>query len=268
MSKSKENETKEPAPSKDAKDEVKQENTNKSERKRKLSSDDEYEPFELNLESEFVTPVEPTFTKRDASQPTDFNDLNKPWVYRSFERARARVEARIAKMQARRLASENRVKTPAQEAVIQQIKEISERIASLVQVKNMGLSTADSNLTLKKLLEQKKERAGELRCLISKQRSSARYRERKKRCIESLCTADPEVAAALLSLHKSTILRVQLDNTCPDLIQTLEEIARIAGAIDTNPRLINVQPCTSLDELRLKIKERHFEIRRASNFYR
>ncbi|CAF3854357.1 unnamed protein product [Rotaria sordida] len=263
-----ENETKQQQQQQPINKEIIQEKTIINERKRTLSSDDEHEPYELNAESEFVTPVEPTFTIRDSSKPTEFNDINKPWVYRSFERARARVEARIAKIKARRIASESRVKTPAQETVIQEVKEISERIASLVQVKNMGLSTSDSNHTLKKLLEQKKERVAELSRLQSKQRSSARYRQRKKRCIESICDADPEVAATLLKLYRPTTLRVQIDNICPDLIQTIEEIARIGGAADSNPRLINTLPCESLDELRTKIKERGFEIRRSSNFYR
>ncbi|CAF1070651.1 unnamed protein product [Rotaria sp. Silwood1] len=247
---------------------ITQEKTIISERKRRLSSDDEHEPYELVAEPEFVTPIEPTFTLRDSSKPTEFNDLNKPWVFRSFERAKARVDARIAKIQARRIASQNRVKTPAQEGVVQEIKEISERIASLVQVKNMGLSTPDSNHTLKKLLEQKRERTAELSRLQSKQRSSLRYRERKKRNIASICDADPEVAATLLKLYKPATLRVQIDNVCPDLIQTIEEIARIGGAADSNPRLVNISPCGSLDELRIKIKERGFEIRRSSNFYR
>jgi uncharacterized protein YPO0396 len=132
----------------------------------------------------------------------------------------------------------------------------------------MGLSTSDSNRTLKKLLQQKKERAAELSRLQSKQRSSARYRQRKKRCVESICEADPEVAAELLKLYKPTTLRVQIDNICPDLLETIEEIARIGGATNTNPRLINALPCSSLDELRSKIKERGFEIRRSSTFYR
>ncbi len=238
-------------------------------RKRTLSSDDEHEPVKPDLTNQLVTPVEPTFTQRDATKPTEFNDLSKPWVVRSFGRARARVEARHAKIQARRLASEIRVKTPAQESVVEEIKQISERIASLVQVKNMGLSTTDSNQTLKKLLQQKRERATELRNLQSKQRSSARYRQRKRLCVESLCAADPEVAAGLLKLYKPTTLRVQqIDNICPDLLETIEEIARIGGAADSNPRLINTLPCSSLDELRSKIRERGFEIRRSSTFYR
>ncbi|CAF0847934.1 unnamed protein product [Adineta steineri] len=239
-----------------------------NERKRTLSSDDEIEPYEPNLEFELVTPIEPTFSVRDATQPTEFNDPNKPWVALSLERAKARAEARLAKIAARRQLAEIRIKTPAQEAVISEIKEISERIASLVQVKNMGLSTSDSSMTLKKLLQQKKERTAELSRLQSKQRSSARYRQRKKRCVESICAADPEVAAELMRLYQPTTLRVQIDNICPDLLQTMEEIARIGGATDSNPRVLTITPCSSLDELRSKIKERGFEIRRSSTFYR
>ena len=242
--------------------------SNGNEKKRTLSSDDEHEPYEVELEAELVTPVEPTFTLRDASKQTDFNDENKPWVRLSLERARARAEAHMAKLEARRLARENRIKTPAQETVIQQIKEISERIESLVQVKNMGLSTSESSRTLKKLLEQKKERDTELRNLQSKQRAAMRYRQRKKRCVESICEADPEVAADLLRLYKPIALRVQIDNICPDLLETFEEIARICGATEINPRLINALPCFSLDELRDKIKARGYEIRRTANFYR
>jgi hypothetical protein len=132
----------------------------------------------------------------------------------------------------------------------------------------MGLSTSESNHTLKKLLEKKKERGAELSRLQSKQRSSARYRQRKKRTVESICAADPEVAAELLRHYKPTTLQVQIDNICPDLLKTIEEIARIGGAADTNPRLVNTPPCSSLDELRAKIKERGFEIRRSSTFYR
>ncbi len=152
--------------------------------------------------------------------------------------------------------------------MIKEIKEISERIASLVQVKNMGLSTSDSNQILKKLLKQKHERCAELSTLKSKQRSSARYRQRKKQTVESICAADPEVAAELLRFYKPKTLQVQIDNICPDLLQTIEEIARIGGAADSNPRLVNALPCSSLDELRSKIRIRGFEIRRSSTFYR
>lgn len=239
-----------------------------NERKRTLSSDDEYDPYDSDLETEKVTPVEPTFSKRDQQRNDDFNDESKPWVRLSLERARARAEAQLAKIEARRLARESRIRTPVQEGVEQELKEISERIDSLMQVKNMGLSTSESSLTLKKLLEQKKDRIAALRSLKSKQRAAMNYRIRKKRYMETLCAADPEVAAQLLRVYAPTMIRAQIDNICPDLIQTFEEIARICGALDGNPRLVNTGPCFSLDELRNKIKIRGYEIRRTLNFYR
>lgn len=245
-----------------------EEKSDEKQRKRSLSSDDEYEPYDSDLESEKVPMVEPTFHLRDQAQATEFNDENKPWVRLSLERARARAEAKKAKLEARRLASLNRSKHPVQDAVIQKIKEITERIDSLVQVKNMGLSTAESNNTLKKLLEQKREQLAELSKLKSKQRAALKYRLRKKRCIESICEADPESAAQLLRFYKPTLLRVQIDNICPELLETLEELARICGAVENNPRYINTPPCASLDELRAKVRERSYDIRRTTNFYR
>jgi len=134
----------------------------------------------------------------------------------------------------------------------------------------MGMSTEETNHTLKKLIRQKKERSTELSLLQSKQRAGLRYRQRRKKHLENLCIADPEVATELLKLYKpSTIAVHNIDNVSPDLLQTIEEIARIGGVSNNDTRCLNSnQPCTSLDELREKIKERGYEIRRSSLFYR
>ena len=60
------------------------------------------------------------------------------------------------------------MKTPVQEAVAREIEEISERIENLSQVQNMGLSTEETNYTLKRLMQQKKEKQTELSLLKSK----------------------------------------------------------------------------------------------------
>ena len=168
----------------------------------------------------------------------------------------------------RRSPCQNRVKTPAQEALVEEIKQISDNIANLIQVKNMGLSTEETNHTLKKLIRQKKERSTELSLLRSKQRAGLRYRQRRKKRLENLCNTDPEVATELLKLHKASTISVHsIDNVSSDLLQTLEEIARIGGVSDQN--LGNIpQPCTTLDELRDKIRTRSYEIRRSSTYYR
>ncbi|CAF4336056.1 unnamed protein product [Rotaria sp. Silwood2] len=239
-------------------------------RKRTISSDDETEVHDPLFDPDIVVPVEPTFSKRTIKNSVcEKEDETKPWVIRGIEKAKARVQAHLAKIEAKRLAKQSRVKAPAQEALAQEIKEISERIANLLQVKNMGLSTDETNFTLKKLIRQKKERSTELSLLQSKQRAGKRYRQRRKKRLETLCNADPEVATELLKLYKPTTIAVQtIDNVSPDLLQTIEEIARIGGVSDANSRLMNSGPCTTLDELRDKIKERGYEIRRSSVFYR
>ena len=239
-----------------------------------ISSDDDddiklHDPL---YDPDAVIPVEPTFSKRlprkSAHEP---DDPSQPWVIRGIEKAKARIEAHKAKLEAKRLAKENRVKAPAQEALVQEIQEIGERIANLIQVKNMGMSTEETNHTLKKLIQQKKERSTELSLLRSKQRAGLRYRARRKKRLENLCTTDPEVAGELLKLYKPSTIAVQsIDNVSPDLLQTIEEIAIVGGITDLNSKYgASVQPCTTtLDELRAKVKERGYEIRRSSTFYR
>src|SRR4051794_25147328 len=69
--------------------EIKQEKV----RKRALSSDDEHNPQDPDKDNEVVETVIPTFSIRDSTKPSEFNDPTKPWVVRSLERARARTEA-------------------------------------------------------------------------------------------------------------------------------------------------------------------------------
>ena len=237
-------------------------------RKRTFSSDDESPSHDPLFDPDFVTPVVPTFSKRASRKPTDADDPEKPWVIRGIEKAKARIAAHLAKIEARRRARANRIKTPAQEAITKDIQEITERIENLTQVKNMGLSTEETTLTLKRLAQQKKERLTELSLLKSKQRAGLRYRQRRKKRIETLCATDPEVATELRKLYKPTTVSVSSDDICPDLLRTIEEIARIGGVPDNYSSSNVSQPCRTLDELREKIKQRGFEIRRSSLFYR
>lgn len=237
-------------------------------RKRSISSDDGEEIPDPLYDPDVVVPVTPTFSHRSATKIENEDDSSKPWIARGIERAKARVEAQRAKIEARRLAKELRIKTPAQESVLKDIKEINERIESLNQVKNMGLSTEESTLTLKRLLQQKKERTAELSLLRSKQRAGLRYRARRKQRLETLCAADPEVATELLKIYSATTIQIQIDDVCPRVLNTIEEIARIVGLADPYPKPNAPQRCKNLDELRLRIKERGYEIRRTALFYR
>ncbi|CAF4897307.1 unnamed protein product, partial [Rotaria magnacalcarata] len=66
----------------------------------------------------------------------------------------------------------DKIKAPVQETVLKDLQQISERIENLIQVKSMGLLTAENQKTLKKLVEQKKRRTTDLKRLQSKQRAS------------------------------------------------------------------------------------------------
>lgn len=236
--------------------------TKKTSRKRSRSSDDDDDP---NYDPDVVEPETPTFSKRrsqinDEDMDPETLAKEKPWIARSNEKA-AKKKAQ-ARAQAEKAESE-KVKTPAQEAVLKDLTEISERIANLIQVKSMGLLTAENQKTLKKLIEQKKQRTTDLKRLQSKQRASTRYRERKKRRVEQLCAANPEVAAELSKIFRPSTMRMQIEEDCPDLLQIIAEIARVGGASDNKGKA-----CVSLDDLKDKIKERGYEIRKSSLYYR
>ena len=232
----------------------------KTTRKRTRSSDDE----DPNYDPDVVEPEAPTFSRRTAPT-TDAMDAEtlakeKPWIARSNEKAakkRAQAAAKAAQVET------DKIKTPAQESVLKDLKEISERIANLIQVKSMGLLTAENQKTLKKLIEQKKQRTTDLKRLQSKQRASTRYRERKKRRVEQLCAANPDVAAELSKIGRPATMRMQIEEDCPDLLQIIAEIARVGGASDNKGKT-----CLSLDDLKDTIKERGYEIRKSSLYYR
>ncbi|CAF4919333.1 unnamed protein product, partial [Rotaria socialis] len=71
-------------------------------------------------------------------------------------------------------------KAPAQEKVSKELHEINERIIQLVQVKNMGMATAEQEKQLKKLLVEQKKKSNDLKRLKAEQAAKKRYREIKK----------------------------------------------------------------------------------------
>ena len=72
---------------------------------------------------------------------------------------------------------------PAQERAYKELSAINERIASLVQVRQMGLATDDNKKQLKQLMRDRKKKAYELKRLQSKQKASNKYRVRRKKIV-------------------------------------------------------------------------------------
>ena len=154
-----------------------------------------------------------------------------------------------------------KLKAPAQQSILNDLTEISQRIENLVQVKNMGLLTAENQKTLKKLMVQKQERMSDLKRLQSKQRASTRYRERQKRHIEQLCVSNPEVAAELSKVSRPTTQRMPIEIDHPDLLQIIAEVARIDDRSTE-------KSCLTLKTIIDTIKERGYEIQKTSLYFR
>ena len=60
----------------------------------------------------------------------------------------------------------------------------------------------------------------------------------------------------------------RIEEQCPDLLQIIEEIARAGGASDDRRASQTIRPCLTLDDLREKIKQRGYDIKRSTLYYR
>ncbi len=72
----------------------------------------------------------------------------------------------------------------------------------------------------------------------------------------------------LTKLYRRGVGRARVEEQCPDLLQIIEEIAKVGGASDDGRRSETIRPCLTLDDLREKIKERGYDIKRSTLYYR
>ncbi|CAF2644129.1 unnamed protein product [Rotaria sp. Silwood2] len=161
-----------------------------------------------------------------------------------------------------------KIRQPAQERAYKELSAINERIASLVQVRQMGLATPENKKQLKHLIVDRKKKAYELKRLQSKQRASNKYRNKQKKIVDNLLESKPELGPQLHKLYRRGVGRPRVEEQCPDLLQIIEEIAKVGGASDDRRRSETIRPCLTLDDLREKIKQRGYDIKRTTLYYR
>ena len=181
---------------------------------------------------------------------------------------------------------------PAQEKIFKELTSINERIASLVQVRQMGLATSDNKIQLKQLMQDRKKKSFQLKRLQCKQKSSNKYRDKRKKIVkkkhfiylfiskasrasffslvqvEHLFDTKPELHPQLNKLYRRGAGRPRIEEQCPDLLQIIEEIAKVGGASDDKRRTETIRPCLTLDDLREKIRQRGYDIKRTTLYYR
>jgi hypothetical protein len=72
---------------------------------------------------------------------------------------------------------------PAQQRVFKELSDINQRIASLIQIRQMGLSTPENTKQYKQLMQDRKKKAYELRRLQLKVQASNRYRDKRRQIV-------------------------------------------------------------------------------------
>ncbi|CAF3745929.1 unnamed protein product [Rotaria sp. Silwood1] len=159
-------------------------------------------------------------------------------------------------------------KRPAQERLYKELSAINERIVSLVQVKQMGLLTAENRQQLKQLLKDRRKKAYAIRYLQGCQRATNRYREKQRKIVQHLYETKPELHPQLRKIYRRGGKRRRIEEKYPDLLETIEEIARAGGACDDGRRSRTIRPCLTLDDLRDKLKQRGYDITRSTLYDR
>ncbi|CAF0966810.1 unnamed protein product [Rotaria sp. Silwood1] len=157
---------------------------------------------------------------------------------------------------------------PAQQRAFRELSAINDRIASLIQVKQMGLLTPENRNQLKQLMQDRKTKHFELKRLQSKQRASNRYRDKRRKIVEYLYETKPELHPQLKKIYRPGGGRPRIEEQCPELLQIIEEIAKVDGASDDRRRSETIRPCLTLDDLREKLKQRGYDIKRTTLYYR
>jgi hypothetical protein len=107
------------------------------------------------------------------------------------------------------LAKEKR--QPAQERTYKELNSINQRIATLVQVRQMGLSTPENHKQLKELMRDRKKKAFEIKRLQSRQRASNKYRVKKRKIVKDLFyLLDISILLLLLLIRLNIYLKQNL----------------------------------------------------------
>ena len=86
--------------------------------------------------------------------------------------------------------------------------------------------------------------------------------------IQHLLETKPELYPKLNKIYRRGGGRARVEEQCPDLLQIIEEIAKVGGASDDRRRSELIRPCLTLDDLREKIRQRGYDIKRTTLYYR
>ncbi|CAF4383590.1 unnamed protein product, partial [Rotaria sordida] len=118
------------------------------------------------------------------------------------------------------------------------------------------------------LLQQKKSTSYQLKRLRNNAKAQKHLRVKKKNKLQTISESHPDVSLVLKAAFRQESGRPSIDDTCPDLLATIEEIAMLGGAADDRRRTETIRSCLTLDDLRGTLKKKGYEIKRSTLYYR
>ncbi|CAF3325475.1 unnamed protein product [Rotaria sp. Silwood2] len=139
---------------------------------------------------------------------------------------------------------QNRLRDVVQEKILNELTQINERITSLLQLKQIDLLTTENEKQLNKHL-----------------------RVKQKHKLRAFTQFHPDTGHVLQKIFRQDSGRPPVNDACPDLLSTVEEIATIGGASDDRRRTVTVRSCLTLDDLRETLKMQGYDIKRTTLYY-
>ncbi|CAF5015493.1 unnamed protein product [Rotaria sp. Silwood1] len=86
--------------------------------------------------------------------------------------------------------------------------------------------------------------------------------------VDHLFETKPELHTQLKKLYRRGAGRPRVEEQCPNLLQIIKEIVKVGGASDDRRQSEIIRSCLTLDDLREKIKQRGYDIKRTTLYYR
>lgn len=184
------------------------------------------------------------------------------------EPSSADVTAKEATAEACLVKQKTQRSTPAQDTASGELKSVNAQMASLLQVKNTGLWTAEMKAKSDELDSKKVQLEKQLKRLSAERARKQKFRLDVKRKLAEVTEEHPVVGQRLKKFCRQKIGRPRLEDDQPQLLKTIVDIVLCGAAADPRRRSEKLTSCKTLDDLHEALVEDGFCISRAATYLR
>lgn len=158
-----------------------------------------------------------------------------------------------------KLSQNLRNRTPAQDKLKSEIANLESTIVHLKDKKSRGIASDEEEVQLKTMNNTLKLKQQQLKAKLSDQLRQQKARDLYKHKIEEIKSTNPEVA--LQVTRRSQRGRPRLEESQPELLKAIVDIATYGCGADERRRTENIRTVHTLDELTTQLHSRGFEVR-------